>query len=649
MYKFDGNPWRCWERTTLPAVIHGPDKLLVRVALRDLRDETFQTEFRWPALRRVGPNDFGGRYAQITLRFGEVDWSFEACNDGDRTILLVRPMDPDRARGVQLRLETLYTERGAGHILAREEEVVATLPGHAWRVWSPSPAVHRTGSTLTAPLARPFSALIERVDARYGYRLEERDVGERRASDESAALTQRERDLAGEVARARREFMSRFAHVPAEFWWIYAAIPYGIGWNVIWAADRGEPLPVSSRDWCVHGNYGEWVLFNWDTFLLVPAAAEYDPALAHQMLRAELSTQTPEGLIPGIASPLGYSADRAMPPVASFAAWKAYQRSGDKAFVEEHYDAMMRYHEWWRRNRDGNGDGLLEWGSNPAPAAHPQWQAHSFWAARYETGMDNHPMWDEARYNPATNTQEQYDVGLSALHGLDARCLAEMAALLGRSPEADRFRARAADMARRIEAHLWNDDVGLWLSRDWRGPWCERAAPTCFYPMFLPVDGGRAERAIRDHLLDPRRFGGKYVLCVSPKDDPAYAEQYYVRGRIWPPQTLLTAAALREAGREDALQQLARGCIETMRQEWLDEGHLHETYNAETADGDDTAESDPLYSFGMLLPMVAWWHLRDNRIDGEEVSHDLSVFAEQLDQDGSLRKRVEPIESLAEL
>ncbi len=648
MHWLTSNPWRCWERTTLPAVLNGPDDLLVRVALYNRQTRVYQSEFRWPALDRLGPNDFRGGYAQVTLRFGDIRWSFEAAGDQERTYLLVRCLDPAAAGSVDIQLETLYL-RPDGQVVTREHEVVARRRAAAWRIWSPTPPAHRRGSVIVSPLARPFIAVIEPA-AEPGHRLEARDEGPPATGRLTDALTPAEREIAAKVADARAAFMARFRFVPPEFWWVYAAIPFGLGWNLIWAADRGEPVQVCSRDWCVHGNYGEWVLFNWDTFLLLPAAAEYDPDFAHQIVRPQLMVQTPEGLVPGIASPIGISADRGMPPDASYGLWKAYLKTGDRSFVENYYDRLVRYHNWWRRNRDGNGDGLLEWGSNPTAPAHPQWQAHTLWASRYETGMDNHPMWDGVRFNLETNTQEQSDIGLSALHALDAFCLSNMAELLGRHDDAARFRARGEQVGRSIEQSLWNDDAGLWLSRDWNGSWNHRASPICFYPLFLPTTRREhVERAVREHLRNPRRFGGRYVMPVSPRDDPAYPEQYYVRGRIWPAQTLLVHAALREQRDEAAAAELARACLETMRQEWLEEGHLHENYHAETADGDDTPESDPLYSFGVMLPMAAWNHLRDQRLDGSEATADLSIFAEHLDPAGHLRRQIDPREALPPL
>lgn len=648
MFTLRGNPWRCWERLTLAGVLHGPAGLLVRVSLFDTESRVYQSEFRWPALVRLGPNDFRGHYAQVTLRFGRVDWSFEAADSGERVFVLVRALDPAAARNVEVRVETLFLPYAAGELVTREREVIARNATEAWCVRPASPTARRSGTTIINPLSRPTMIVIEPAPD-FGRRQEQRTEAEPRSAASDAPLAPEERAIAGAVGAARRAYLRRFSYVPAELWWAYAPIPYGIGWNTIWAADRREPLVVCSRDWCVHGSYGDWVLFNWDQFLLVPAAADFDRELAHQIIRPQFAVQLENGLVPGIASPMGVSHDRGMPPVSALSLWKAHLRSGDRSFVDEYYEPLLRYHDWWSRSRDGNHDGLLEWGSDPVRPVHPQWQAHTAWASRYETGMDNHPMWDDISFSEETHTQDQSDVGLNALHVADGECLARMAELRGAASEASRLRDEAAKRSRLVEERLWNEAAGLWLSRRWDGRWKDRASPCCLYPLLMAgVDASHARRAIDDHLRNPRRFGGRYVMPVSPRDDPAYPEQYYVRGRIWPAQTLLVHQALREARCEEAAVELAQGCLRTFRGEWLDEGHLHENYHAETADGDDTPESDPLYSFGLMLPMAAWNQLRDVRTDGTEARCDPSVLGEHLDTDGRLRARIEPLEGLPE-
>ena len=55
--------------------------------------------------------------------------------------------------------------------------------------------------------------------------------------------------------------------------------------------------------------------------------------------------------------------------------------------------------------------------------------------ARWETGMDDSPMWDDAHYDNRTYTMDLNDVGLNSLYALDAESLAALAGTLGKDDE----------------------------------------------------------------------------------------------------------------------------------------------------------------------------------------------------------------------
>ena len=55
------------------------------------------------------------------------------------------------------------------------------------------------------------------------------------------------------------------------------------------------------------------------------------------------------------------------PPLSAWAVWCIYEEHKDKAFVEEMYDKIKFYHEWWYRNRDYNKNGVAEYGATVHP------------------------------------------------------------------------------------------------------------------------------------------------------------------------------------------------------------------------------------------------------------------------------------------
>ncbi|WP_417624266.1 alpha-glucosidase [Paremcibacter congregatus] len=56
------------------------------------------------------------------------------------------------------------------------------------------------------------------------------------------------------------------------------------------------------------------------------------------------------------------------PSLASWAVWQIYQQTGDRDFLAEMYPKLVAYRDWWRRNRDHDHNGLLEYGATVDPA-----------------------------------------------------------------------------------------------------------------------------------------------------------------------------------------------------------------------------------------------------------------------------------------
>ena len=243
---------------------------------------------------------------------------------------------------------------------------------------------------------------------------------------------------------------------------LFEGAPEAIGnsmfWNTLYAPSTGLIFPSISRHWA--HNWGGWVVGEWDCFFGSLLTSLEDKAQTVASIKAILLAQTDTGVVPNIAAASGITPDRSQPPVGSYVIWKVYQRFQDRALLEWAYPRLKKWHEWWFHDRgdgqpwrDGNRDGLLEWGSDRGSTASSGGRGF-LQAAKWESGMDDSPMYDEAPYDPKTYTMNLYDVGLNSLYALDAECLAKIAAILG---EADGFpeicrRIRAPETAHRQEA-----------------------------------------------------------------------------------------------------------------------------------------------------------------------------------------------------
>jgi hypothetical protein len=296
--------------------------------------------------------------------------------------------------------------------------------------------------------------------------------------------------------------------------------------------------------------------------------------------------------------------DRSMPQVGGIVVREIHRRWRENWFLAEVFDGLLASNRWYAANR--SSDGYICLGSNPFTPVVGTWEetngSGQLLGAKFEFGLDNSPLYDDVPFDEARGLMRMADVGQMSLHAADSAALAEIAAILGRTAEAAELRERAAATRAKL-ASLWDDERGIFCNRRLdTGQLIARTAPTSFYPMLCgAATPAQAARMVREHLLDERRFWGTWALPTISREDPAYAERHYWRGKIWAPVNFLTWLALRSAGQADAARQLAAKSRELLLHEWRLEGHVHENYSADTGLGCDRPDSDSFYQWGGLL------------------------------------------------
>jgi len=231
----------------------------------------------------------------------------------------------------------------------------------------------------------------------------------------------------------------------------------------LYSSDNGKVVHIVGRGWWIgRNNPNIFPYFDWDSFFNGILANLEDPKDARNTIRAILSFQTPSGFIP-LDSHWGDSGsyvtmDRSDPPIGAMAVWKMNQRWPDKSFLAEVYPHLVRWHEWWMKARDGNHDGLLEWGS----------QKDFKQGAMWETGWDDNVEYSRARMSGSHLDADAVD--LNSLWSMDAEYLAKIARRLGKNKDARRFEREHKKMNKRINKHLWNKKLGMYCSRLWKIP-----------------------------------------------------------------------------------------------------------------------------------------------------------------------------------
>jgi len=345
--------------------------------------------------------------------------------------------------------------------------------------------------------------------------------------------------------------------------------------------------------------------WNWDSAFCAMGIATFDVDRAWTELESLYAGQWDNGLLPHIVfhhvvdsyypGPDVWGAQHeprtsgiSQPPLTATAARFILARAGDDPTSEARaaalYPKILALHDWWARERDPGGTGLVG-------VLHP-----------WESGADNSPMWDEPlRATPATSTKfarrdvamvdaamrphqweyERYihlvelyrglkwdgariwaetpfkvaDVGLNAILMRDEQDLLALAQRFGSPGDRGRLRARAERRQEGLET-LWDGQAGSYFSRDLVSG---RALKIASHAGFLPLWGGLENTDRADRLA--AELGRWVAQCrygaptMSP-DDPLFDQKRYWRGPVWGIVNWMLGDGLARHGHDDLARRL---------------------------------------------------------------------------------------------
>jgi len=623
----DISTWNTWNPKTLLSYVHPLTGFEIKIAVRVGKE--FKEDFSWEDIMELGPHALDGRYVYASLRIKNNKISVEWAKINEQSIIgKICPLKSSAALNAIFILHNLYEpENSIIQVNPRGKILFSTRQGlkyvflldkkiKSWGLFSSKesgvdyllkegelPCQEICGKKallLEAPLEKDIHFLIftshSLVDESPNY----------------LELLQRSEEI---MLNVRRQYIEEEESQKCVFSNenLLKPISRVITWNVIWDQKKKRPLCTVSRKFSVR--FGGWVLFEWDTFFNALLASLFNKELTYSILKSILEEMTEDGFIPNYSCPMGKSEDRSQPPVGSYIVWKIYLTHPDKRFLSWTYPLLKRWHNWWLKARDGNDDGLLEWGTGEGRTIHllefTDESAGTIQAARFESGLDNSPMYDDVNLIGFTKEGKTYytmnliDVGLNSLYALDSWSLYRIANELGINEDAEHFKKEYEEMRKRIDVMLWSDNVQIYLNRYHDGKFSRVISPTNFYPLIAGIPSReKAHKMISRHLLNNEEFWNTYVIPSVSKDNTSFWEQNYWRGRIWGPMNFLVAEGLRRYEFDDVVHELALKSVNLFLNEWINENHIHENYNAITGDGDDVKNSDPVYTWGALLAYI---------------------------------------------
>ena len=596
--------WNTWNTWSVLSHVLLPEGLTINLSLKEYRSGRWLREAligRWGERDEVilpGPHAYDGSYTELTLIWEDIELRIQSAHAAERElVILVTPLRNQKKPAV-LMADAGFLWNRPGRTYRTEDGIAAEAAGWKTGIFATQ------NDSQEVSVASMTPRFIMSLTGPVGL-----SAGRPRSLPEIQSLIEAARTE--HIAGQRERFGGQYE--------LYAAMQSCLAWDTIYEPQEQRVITTVSRIWNL--DWGGYILFDWDTYFAARMISMESRELAYANA-VELTREARElGFVPNNYAATGViSRDRSQPPVGSRVVLELYRKYGDRWLIEELFDDLYRWNEWYFAHRHV-GDGMMALGSEPfEPVNDNRWEHNGVggqYGAAMESGLDNSPMYDDVPMDEERHVLRQTDVGLTGLYAMDCRALAEIASILGRTEEEAALKERLRRCSAGIQ-RMWDEENGFFYNlRTDTGEFNRRISPTNFYALFADgVTEKQKRRMIDEHLMNEEEFFGEWMLPSIARNDPAYADQNYWRGRIWAPLNYLVYLACRDRGEAGVCRMLAEKSARLLLGEWTAHGWVCENYDADTGSGVvreryvngkkvSGGGCDKFYSWGGLLGFIA--------------------------------------------
>lgn len=300
----------------------------------------------------------------------------------------------------------------------------------------------------------------------------------------------------------------------------------------------------------------------WDSVFHALAFATYNGEMAKDCIRSILSTQREDGFVASMMYPHG-RVQETQPQVIAWGAWSVYEKTKDKAFLEEVAGKIDAYLKWDLTNRDLNNNGLLEW--------FVDWDDTNCKSG--ESGQDNSPRFE---------FDEPLDaMDFSGFEAHDAEYLAKIYREIGNEEKANEWQAVHDRIKAQMNALLWDEETGTYYDRmAYSGKLTKVLTPSCFLPLFMGIPSKeQAERMVK-LLVRPDLLWTKNALASVAKTHPMYSTDMW-RGGVWLNINYMVMRGLQKYGFDDLASELKQKSLDMIEKWYKKTGTFFEFYDPE--------------------------------------------------------------------
>lgn len=297
----------------------------------------------------------------------------------------------------------------------------------------------------------------------------------------------------------------------------------------------------------------------WDSVFHALAIVNYNPELAKNAIRAVLHQAREDGFIPHMMNPIDFS-DVTQPQVLAWGVWEVYKKTGDKAFLTESVGVIENFLTWSIKERDKNGNGLLEWFTEP-----------DYTTCRCgESGLDNSPRFD---------FDEDMDaIDFSTWLAHDALYLSKIFEKLGDNAKSTLWLNKYSEVKDKINALLWSEKDGVYYDRLFGGKLSEVLTPASFLPLFANIPSKEQAEKMVKVLTDKSLLWTKNPVATISQTHPAFSTDMW-RGGVWLNLNYFIIKGLKNYGYDELADELLTKTLEMVNKWYKKTGAIFEFYD----------------------------------------------------------------------
>jgi glycogen debranching enzyme len=328
------------------------------------------------------------------------------------------------------------------------------------------------------------------------------------------------------------------------------------------------PDPPLAHNWIVPGGgyYAQWL---WDTMFVVdllsilPGQEEiirgvFQNYWDFQKRWNAVKPANMHGMIANFIAPYDGQPERdgkewetfpaySQAPLLAWGMERVYLRNHDKELLSTGLKALEDFHEWYWRERDVTGCGLIGVGAYSGEAQHARYETYDSEVDLDHVKLTPHPGRPAGTQNGAWYGDILIPANTAYLL-LSELSLARMASILGNHGMNSRRKTRYAAGAKAMRTHMWSESQGCFVAVH-RDTLTQIDVPTVggFMPLMAGVPAAAQARRMAETLELPA-WATPLPIPTVAATDPHFVSSQFWRGDVWPVPNYQVAKGLAAYG-----------------------------------------------------------------------------------------------------